>query len=490
MTGEHLSVAELAAAGEAFCEELGRESYLTGAGLKAEPAFEAVYRRHERLLGPAAFETARASGDAALLEWLVDLRVGRAIAALEEEQIRWERGAVVTVGGRAVPYLRVPIELANSADRQWRTALDAARGALAARELAPLRAERFRREHAVIAELGLGDYVGAISRLSGIDLPALGTEARGFLERTKDLYFDALERLVARRLRVSLDELVRADAAWLFRASAYDAAFAGSDLVPTALRQMAELGIDATKGGRVRLDVEEREGKQPRAFCAPVRVPEEIYLVLRPSGGYSDYRTLWHELGHALHFASMDAGLAFSARWLGDNSVTEGFAMLWDHMTLAPEWLRRYPRVGRPDVAELVFELEVGELYLLRRYAAKVLYELELHRGEFDRTGALYAELLSDATGFRYPEGDALLDVDSAFYAARYLRAWQLEALLAAHLVERFDEDWFRNPRAGREVEDWMAAGQSEPADRLAVRLTGRRLSFGAVAERFERVLQ
>ena len=38
-----------------------------------------------------------------------------------------------------------------------------------------------------------------------------------------------------------------------------------------------------------------------------------------------------HELGHALHFAYARAELPFEYRWLGDNSVTEGYAMLFDH---------------------------------------------------------------------------------------------------------------------------------------------------------------
>ena len=66
-----------------------------------------------------------------------------------------------------------------------------------------------------------------------------------------------------------------------------------------------------TRGGRIRLDTGEREGKRSRAFCAPVRVPDEVYLVLRPHGGQTDWNTFLHELGHALHFAYMRPDLPF-----------------------------------------------------------------------------------------------------------------------------------------------------------------------------------
>jgi hypothetical protein len=127
---------------------------------------------------------------------------------------------------------------------------------------------------------------------------------------------------------------------------------------------------------------------------------------------------------------------------------------------------------------------------MLRRYAAKLRYELELHGASSLEAGsAAYAPLLSDATGFRYPPEDALLDLDDGFYAARYLRAWQLEALLAALLRERFDEDWFRNPRCGQWLLDLFSRGQRDDAASLAGTVLGRTLDFGPLIARAEAAL-
>lgn len=484
-----MTLTTLLAEGEAMHEALGREYYLTGAGLKREPEFQAIYDRHAFLTSDGALALARTSGAAPLIEWVVDVRVGRAVAPLEEQQLVWEQEAQVEVGGTSIPYLRVPIDLANSSDRAHRLALDVARTLAGARALNDLRRRRFEQEHAMLEGLGLGRYVEALSELSGIDLAKLGEEAGAFLEAMADLYEECLQRLARRRLGLPLSELQRADAAWLFRADRFDHAFPPADLVSTAARQMAEMGLDHSVGSRVRFDTEEREGKQPRAFCVPVRVPEEVYLVLRPRGGHSDYRTFWHELGHAMHFASVDAALPFEARWLGDNSVTEGFAMLWDHLTLDRGWLQRYAGLSEGEARDLQFELTVGELFLARRYAAKLRYELELHRSDLRSVAPRYAEYLGEATRFRYPEDDYLLDVDPGFYAARYLRAWQLEAALAAKLVDECDEDWYRNPQAGATVNALMRRGQADPADRLAMDITGVPLAFDAVTRRLERQL-
>jgi len=82
------------------------------------------------------------------------------------------------------------------------------------------------------------------------------------------------------------------------------------------------------------------------------------------------------------------------------------------------------------------------------------------------------------------------LDVDPGFYAARYLRAWQLQAALAEHLTQHHDVDWYRNPRAGVDLQDLMRRGQEDPAHVLAEQVTGARLSFEAVTERLMRMLQ
>jgi hypothetical protein len=478
----------LTASGEAMLEALGRESYLAGAGLKAEPEFQAIYDRHQELVSDEALGLARSSGAPALLEWVVDVRLGRSVAALEEQQLAWEQRARVSVNGHDLPYLRVPIELANSPDRAVRIALDEARVA-AAGAIEDLRRRRFRTERDILTDLGFADPVDAFARLSGIDVVGLARAAGDFLARTRDMYVECLGQLTRRRVGVPVGELVRADAGWTFRADRFDHGFPAVGILETATRQMREMGLDATQDGRVRVDTEEREGKQPRAFCAPVRVPDEVYLVIRPRGGHQDYRTFWHELGHAMHYASVSRELPFEGRWLGDNSVTEGFAMLWDHLTMSVPWLRRYADIGKREIADLIFELTVYELYLARRYAAKLRYELELHRSDYSAMGARYAELLTDATGFRFPVGDHLHDVDPGFYAARYLRAWQLEAAFAGHLTERFGPEWFRSPAAGRVVQEWMSWGQQEPAHRLAHRVLGVALDFERVAERFNAML-
>jgi hypothetical protein len=501
-----LSVARLRDEGEAFMEELSREYYLAHAGLKGSAELQPVYHRHREILGRDALDLARESFRAAaegsedrrsarlLLDWQAESQSARELAPLDEREIAWESGAVVrTADGREIPYQRTAIELANSTDRRERAAIEAARSALVERELAPMKRERFQREREITESLELADgYNATWELLNGVSLAGLRAECEQFLRDTQAMWDEVCPAFVKRVLGMPVREATRADALALFRAREFDAFFPAGEMERSIRRQVREMGVDPEASGRVRFDTGEREGKRSRAFCAPVRVPAEVYLVLRPHGGQTDWQTFLHELGHALHFANMQPDLPMEFRWMGDNSITEGYAMLFDHLMQDPGWLQRYTGLEQRTIPEFLRTAGFEELHFLRRYTAKLIYETHLYGGDvpWDALPDLYVEQLTGATTFRYSRADAFVDVDPRYYAARYLRAWQLQALITETLVERYDVDWWRNPRAGPWiVQSLFGEGQRELAQEQAKRVAGKELSFAPLIRSIERML-
>jgi hypothetical protein len=496
----------LRAGAEDFLRELAREEYLTLAGLKPGAELQPIYARHARAIDEEALAAAREAWlDAAdgteerraaalLLEWLAEQHASRQLAAHDERLLTWEASAVVSLeDGRQLPYQRASIAMANASDRAERLLVERGRARLVERELAPMRRERLLREQELIAGLGLADgYVPTFTALTGIDLAGLAAQCEAFLRDTDAMWDDVSRELFRTRLGLAPGQPTRADALHLFRLGAFDHGFPARDMEQAVRRQVGEMGLSADAQGRVVYDTGEREGKRARAFCSPVRVPDEVYLVLRPFGGQQDWATLLHELGHALHFAYMDPALPTEARWMGDNSVTEGWAMLFDHLMHDRRWLARYTALDPKDVPAFRRAAGASELHMLRRYAAKLLYELSLYGGDtpWDALPDLYVQRLGDATAFRYMPADAFVDVDARFYSARYLRAWQLQAVVTRTLVERFDEDWFRNPSAGPWVRtELFAPGQRERGDEVAQRVAGEALSFAPLVRAVEEML-
>lgn len=489
--------------GQSLMEDVSWELYQAHAGLKSKAELQSIYARYEQILGRDAldfvlnqFQLSTPGSEEhrsarLLLEWLVESQTGLVLAQIEEREIAWESAAIVRLpDGREVPYMRAGIELANAPTRAERTALETARAELVLRELAPMRLGRLQREKEYVESLGIAaNYNATFEALSGVSLSALAAECEWLLRETQAMWDDMLPQALRTSLGIAVGEATRADALALFRAPQFDQFFPASDLEGAVRRQMIDMGIDPTAGGRVRYDTGERPGKRSRAFCAPVRIPDEVYLVMRPHGGQTDWQTLLHELGHALHFAYTNASYPFEFRWVGDNSVTESYAMLFDHLMQNRGWLLRYSGLGRRELPSYLRAAALEELQFLRRYSAKLIYEEQLYSGRvpWDALPSLYVETLTSATRFNYNPADAFVDVDSRYYAVRYLRAWQLGAIVAQTLVEQFNEDWYRNPRAG----PWIAGqlfgeGQRELAHELSQRISGQPLSFTPVIRAVE----
>ncbi len=488
-------------------EAISREGYLALAGHKKAAEFQRVYKQYEGILGAEALELAlemfRSADEQSddkrsarwLLEWEIESQASRPLAALDEREIAWENAAVVhSPDGRVIQYQAAPIEIANTRDRKLRLALDAARVELVEKEHAPIRRERLHREKEYIESLGVADdYNSSFEAVTGISLATLADSCERFLRDSQSMWDDTLPRVLKKSLGIKSSQAKRSDAMAIFRASQYDDAFPGNQMESVIRRHVSEMGIDPAAKGRIIFDVGDREGKRSRAFCSPVRVPEEVYLVLRPHGGQSDYTTFLHELGHALHFAYAEGDLPFEFRWLGDNSVTESYAMLFDHRMQDRGWLLRYAQLGTNRVAEFLRAAGFEELHFLRRYCAKFLYERALYSGEvpWEQLPDLYVSLLSNATGFEYDAADAFVDVDPRFYSARYLRAWQLQSVLNEQLTARFDIDWFRNPGTGPWlVSELFSHGQRDTAEEISARVGGGSLSFKPLVRKIEALLE
>ena len=494
--------------GQAFTEDISRESYLAHSGHKPVAEFKPIYDRYAHVLGDDALsltlerfkdtaegtEEHRSAG--MLLEWQLESQASRSLAELDEREIAWESAAYIeTSDGDRVQYQAAAIEIANEKDRSRRLALDEARAALVKREHAPMRLERLQREKDYIESLGIApSYNSAFEQITGVPLEQLASECAAFLRDSQSMWDETLPFYLKRSLGITPAEATRSDALALLRASEYDSAFPGNTLQSSIARQLREMNVDPTANGRIIYDVGERPGKRARAFCAPTRVPEEVYLVLRPHGGQSDYTTLLHESGHALHFANVREDYPFEYRWLGDNSVTESYAMLFDHRMQDRGWLLRYTEIGDSHVDEFLRLAGFEELHYIRRYCAKLIYEVEAYGNNpnWNQLPDLYVDTLTRATNFQYRSADAFIDFDPRYYSTRYLRAWQLQALINESLVSRFDIDWYRNPNAGPWViRELWAEGQRETAEELAARIgiNGGGLSFGPLLRNIEKLL-
>ena len=448
-----------------FVAELTEESYLHYAGLKETLDIEPIYERHEEL---TRLDTAQrlVGAPSELWRFACEGFLGNLTREHQARAAAVEASLETTIDGEKIPYRMLRVAIANEPDRDRRRRVEAERVRLLDEHLNPVYLEAHAIDRAAVSQLGSPNSYDLYKRF-GFRLDELQAECRELLDETESLWETEGDRLFRARLGVGLTDAGPWDVPRLFRAPELDRIYPNDAMVPALQATLEGLGVDLRSQSNVHLDVDVRPNKSPRPFCAPIEVPDRVMLVIQPIGGKDDWEALFHEAGHTEHFAHTAADATFEARRMGDMAVTEGWAMLFEHLVTEPAWLNR--RLDVPKVAELAHEGAVSLLYFVRRYSAKLLYEIEFFQAEeVTSMRGRYAELLGDALKLQINPESYLDDIDGSFYVTGYLRSWAFEAQLRDFLRSEFGNDWFARRQAGDLLRELWSLGQGPTADRAA----------------------
>ncbi len=463
---------------EAFLAEHAEAMYQHWAGLRDELALEPIYRRHEALWERAPIDALQAmvrdggsdlARNRALLAFATDGYIERHLVALTDALRTAEATAVVVWRGEQLRFRAVRNRISTIDGRTERNALFASY-LEAVEAMNPLRAERVARSGELAVELGYADYVDLIRVTRGFDPDALGTQLRDFLAASETFYFAALRRYLA-RIEIEQGDASVADLWYLTRGSGWDHWFEARRMLPVLESTLRGLGIELQAQPGATLDLEARPNKSPRASAWVVNAPRDVRLVIQPHGGWDDYGAAMHEAGHLEHFLHVDPELPVSIRELGDQSVAEGYAMLFERLLMEPAWL--IEQLGMPEEHAQGFAdfYALFHLVNLRTLAARHLHELRMHRGGAAALHrATYAGLVGLLAGAREPE-ERYLAVDDRMHAAVHLRCALVDAALTDHLKAHHGDAWWRSSAAGETLRGLWRAGLSWNADDTVARL-------------------
>jgi hypothetical protein len=484
-----------------FCEASNREYYLYLSGQKPSLEIVPIYERFGGLFSrdaiarlkenleetPEHFETER-SARSRLLMFAVEQFLEDSAKRLTEEISRYEAAASIEWLGRRMTFQDSVAAIVTEPDRESRKGIYNRRLDII-ESSNDLRAERLSLVHSAAVSLGYASYLALFEVLNGIDYRKVAREAGTFLEGTETLYIARLEEDLKREMGIQLAEAERSDALRLLHLTGYDDLFPARDLLYVYRATLAGLGIQVDAQKNIEIDSEPRPRKSARAFCLPISVPGQIKLVIRPLGGQSDYQAFLHESGHAQHYGGASESLLPEFKYRGDYALTEMYAFLFNHLVTDSSWLESM--LGFRDSRNFVRSALLARLLTIRRYAAKLLYECELHSGgDHSRGAELYAELQTGATSFKTSGNEFLYDLDDSFYSASYVRAWAFEIMLREYLKSRFGKQWWQSRRAGGLLREIWATGDRYTADEMAGQIGLGPMGFDMLVEEFKEGLE
>jgi hypothetical protein len=464
-----------------FIAELDEEYYLHFAGHKDSLDVEQIYERYTDLTD---IETAKRLEGAPSELWRFACEgfFGNLTREHQARVARIEATLEATVDGETIPYRMLRPQLSNEPDRDTRQRLEETRIRLLDTELNPIYLDAARIDREAVRQLGQPNYYELYRRF-GFRLDELASECRALLDDTESLWEKEGDKLFRSRLGIGLGDARSWDVPRLFRAPELDRWYPQDKMLPALVATLADLGIDLEGQSNVHLDLEQRPQKSPRPFCVPIEIPDRVMLVMQPIGGKDDWAALFHEAGHTEHYAHTSADIVMEAKRLGDMAVTEGWAALLEHLVTEPAWLGR--RLDVTQSGELTHDGAVSQLYIVRRYAAKLLYEIEFFQADDAASmQTRYVELLSDALKLTVNKESYLDDIDGSFYVTGYLRSWAFEAQLRDYLRGEFGNDWFARREAGELLQELWSLGQGPTAEELLRDVTRATLEMASVADR------
>ncbi|MGA8892793.1 MAG: hypothetical protein WB493_14575, partial [Anaeromyxobacteraceae bacterium] len=265
-------------------------------------------------------------------------------------------------------------------------------------------------------------------------------------------YCAAMDALARQEVGASFAATQARDLPRILRASHEPRAHPAANLVPDGRAAAQAAGIDL--GTRVRLDDRPAAGKSQRPLTVPVRVPDDVRLSTRPSGGASESRAFLHELGVALFLSSIRAQ-PLEARRLGTPAAAATWGFLFEALDADPAWIHDRSGVTGHELGREMRSSQATRLHAVRMAAARLLRELERSRG-----GAAGAEgdarMLSRVLCRKVSAEEAArwpVPRDPLLTSADALRAMLLAAQIEGVLATEGSGPWWR----WKGAPDWLA---------------------------------
>jgi hypothetical protein len=316
--------------------------------------------------------------------------------------------------------------------------------------------------------LGYSDYVAYCADKKGLDYGRYARWIEALLDETAELYFRAMDSWARSTLGQPLADSNRFDAIYLVGLGELDPLFPAHIPVTELLSFFQHWSIDVPALPGLHLHLEPSRRKSHQGITFALRIPQEVHVVMNPSGGWIDLETLFHEMGHALGIIHTRADLPPALKdFNASSTVSEAYAFLLQNMCFSPPFLERVLGLNPRQIDTLTHYKALKDMAFFRRYGAKFLSELQMFQSGDLSNGQIYADLLKRYTGFSYKPETHLFDLAPELYALDYVISWTAEANLQRHLGTSLGDAWMFRPEAGNILKEWWSQGNQFEIDEL-----------------------
>ena len=182
---------------------------------------------------------------------------------LAKQTLMWE--------GREIRVSQVPTHLRTDSNALGRRKLNG-RHLQALGEFEELKLRKLSQLRAAAVDLGFENYVQARERIGRVQYERLLSSFEEVLDRLEDKYAERFRVSLETALGIPLQETGPWDLTYWEEKNEPPGVFMEKNLVAAVESVVSALAIRFETSGAVSIDLDRRSGKQPGAFCIPIRI--------------------------------------------------------------------------------------------------------------------------------------------------------------------------------------------------------------------------
>jgi len=423
--------------------------------------------------------------------------IGEILSPLSDEYATFIAKSEIEIDGKKIKFKDVHGLIQNEPDQSKRKQIYDKGKEI--REKSKEYAEQlFEKDEELIKSFGYDNELEALTELHETDYDNLKEMIQNILRETKEI-FDLLFDKFCKKANLDYNNVNHFDITFLLKGERFDKYFKAEEIKPKLKEYLSNLGFDFDNLKNITFHIDKEENKEPRAFCYPIIVPEEIHVLMNPEGGRSDFQILWHEVGHALHYAFTFKDLEYEFKYYGLFGTTEIHSFLFEHLFFNREFITHFFDLSKEDLDEYLSFMKFWNLLMLRRYSSKLLYELKFYKNdlrkldenleetseEYNDKPEMFSSILTQSTKCKYDSVSYVTDFDRGLYSAEYLKAWMFEPQLRSYLETNFGSDWFLNKEAGEFLRMLWKDGNKYYPEEIAEQIGMPRLNESYLIKEF-----
>ncbi len=445
-------------------EALSREFYLNYAGLKNKTDITGILKSFQDLLEPEVFVSLKETkagdeeeknGIKLMLSFLAETLLLSKTSQIRDGVLEIEASSIFSAGKTKVPFRTSASALLKKSKKQETREIQEKREAVLSK-LNQLYLRLYAYKQKDSHDLGYSSYLHMYEATQGLDISKLVEKAKEFIRDTEYISRDLLSWFLLKRMDLKLKDANSNDILYLLNSFELGA-FPKINPHSLAKAVLAESGLNPQ--AKIMFDKEKRNGHVPGSICCASNPGVEILISTNIQGGIWDFESFLESFAESLSYAYTERDENFEYKYLREKSFLGTFAKLFKNLLFEPGWIKKHMRQDETD--DFIKFLYLRRLMLERTLCVKLIYEASFYQGQ-ENKAEVYKEIMETATHGKANKHDYLYDIQPHLSSADSFRASILAPQLRAYLIDKFDEQWWRENEAGEFLVDiWKTGGRT-----------------------------